>query len=330
MRTRVELVKWGGTALAWVALCGAAPGDLRERQSQLVETEAEGRATATAIELITRRIERNEQAADALGQRIAYLDEVRRGQRNSLAEQQEEVLHLLAALQTLSRRPPGLLLAQPQSAVDAARVSLLFDTLRPQLHARTALLRDQIGRTAETRRRLAVERARMGSLQAALADDVRRLQAEGSRLAGRAESLRELIDGLTRRTAILLPRLALIAPAQGRLTQRFGEPNAVGVPAQGLSWRTAPNALVMAPADGRVAFTGPFGTYGRIVIIEHGDGVLSLLSGLGGARVTAGQRVRGGGLVGLMGDRQPVLYLELRSGGAPIDPQPWLRKSSQG
>ena len=326
MRTRVAIA----AALALGGLCGAAPADLRNRQSQLAETEAEGRATATAVELITRRIERNEQAADELRQRIAYLDEVRRGQRTQLAERQQEVLHLLAALQTLSRRPPVLLLAQPQSAVDAARVGLLLETLRPRLRLRTARLRDQIGRTAETRRRLAAERARLGSVQAALATDVRRLQGEGTRLAARAQSLRELVDGLTRRTESVLPRLALLTPAEGRLTGRFGQPNAVGVPAQGLSWRTAANAIVVAPADGRVAFTGPFGNYGRIVIIEHGDGVLSLLSGLGGARVTAGQRVRGGGIVGLMGERNPVLYLELRSGGAPIDPQPWLRKSSQG
>lgn len=328
MRGRIAI-----SALALVALCGAAPSDsrdLRERQSQLAETEAEGRATATAIELITARLERNETAADELRQRIAYLDAVRAGQRARLAERQEEVLHLLAALQTLSRRPPALLLAQPQSAVDAARVSLLLETLRPQLRARTAALREQIDRNDATRRRLADERARLGSIQAALATDVRRLQAEGTQLAARASSLRELVDGLTRHTERVLPRLALLTPAEGRLTSRFGEPNAVGVPAQGLSWRTAPNAIVVAPADGRVAFTGPFGNYGRIVIIEHGDGVLSLLSGLGGARVTAGQRVRGGGIVGLMGDRQPVLYLEVRSAGAPIDPRPWLRKSSQG
>lgn len=326
MRHRVAIVAALGIGL----LGGAAPADLRDRQAQLAETEAEGRATATAIDLITRRIERNEQAADELRRRIAYLDEVRRGQRAELAERQDEVMHLLAALQTLSRRPPALLLAQPQSAVDAARVSLLLETLRPQLRARTARLRDQIDRTAETRRRLGAERARLGSVQAALATDVRRLQGEGARLAARAATLRELVDGLTRHTARILPRLSLLTPAEGRLTGRFGAPNAVGVPAQGLSWRTAPNAIVVAPADGRVAFTGPFGNYGRIVIIEHGDGVLSLLSGLGGARVTAGQRVRGGGIVGLMGDRNPTLYLEVRSGGAPIDPRPWLRKSSQG
>lgn len=320
----------GVAAVALFALAAAAPVDLRDQRAQLSQTEAEAKATSTAIALITARIERNEATATELQQRILYLDEVRRGQRARLAARQDEVLHLLAALQTLSRRPRALLLAQPQSAVDAARVSLLLDAMTPQLRARTARLRDDIDRTAATRRRLALERARLGSVQAALATDVRRLQNEGSRLARRAQSLRELVEGLTRQTEAILPRLSLVTPAEGRLTARFGDPNAVGVPAQGLSWRTSANAPVVAPADGRVAFTGPFGTYGRIIIIEHASGVLSLLSGLGETRVVAGQRVRGGGIVGLMAGRDPLLYLEVRSNGTPVDPRPWLRKSSQG
>ncbi|MFC3712686.1 murein hydrolase activator EnvC family protein [Sphingoaurantiacus capsulatus] len=320
----------GIAALLLAALAGAAPADLRDSQARLDATEAEARATRTAIDLITARIERNEGAAAELQQRILYLDEVRRGQLTTLAGRQDEVMRLLAALQTLSRRPPALLLAQPQGAVDAARVSLLLETMTPQLRLRTRALRQQIERAAETRRRLATERAKLGTVQAALAADIRRLQGEGTALAARAQTLRELVDGLTRHTERVLPQLDLLRPVEGSLVSRFGAPNAVGVPSQGLSWRTAPNALVMAPADGRVAFTGPFGTYGRIVILEHDGGVLSLLSGMGGARVTAGQRVRGGGIVGLMGTREPTLYLEVRAAGTPVDPQRWLRRTSGG
>ncbi len=317
-------------ALAFAALAGAAPADLRESRARLSETEAEAGATRTAIELITARIERNEAVAAELQQRILYLDEVRRTQLTTLAGRQEEVMRLLAALQTLSRRPPALLLAQPQGAVDAARVSLLLETLTPRLRLRTRALRDAIETTAETRRRLGAERAKLGRVQAALAADIRRLQAESVRLAARAQTLRELVDSLTRHTERVLPQLALITPVEGRMIRRFGDPNAVGVPSQGLSWRTEPNALVMAPADGRVAFTGPFGNYGRILILEHEGGVLSLLSGMGGARVTTGQRVRGGGIVGLMGTREPTLYLEVRAAGTPVDPRRWLRRSSGG
>lgn len=315
--------------LALLVLAGAGPRALGERRAELSETEAEARATSTAIALITDRIAANEAKVATLQARLAELDRLRAGQLVQLAGRQDEVLHLLAALQTLSRRPPALMLAQPQSAIDTARVSLLLDTLTPQLRARTAALRAQIRSAAETRRRIAAERAQLGSVQAALARDVARLEDAGRRLAARAQSLRELVDALARRGEATRPQLALAAPAPGRLIGRFGSQNQLGVTAQGLSWRTAAGAAVVAPADGRVAFTGPYRTYGRIVIIEHGGGVLSLLAGLEAASVAAGQTVRAGGVVGRMGKADPTLYFEVRSDGVPVNPRPWLRKSSQ-
>lgn len=323
------IARAGLATLALLALTAAAPVTLRERQDQLSATEAEREATATAITLITRRIAANETQAARLQARIAELDRLRTAQHAELAGRQSEVLHLLAALQMLSRRPSPLLLAQPQSATDAARTSLLLDTLVPQLRARTVGLHTAIAQSAETRRRLVAERARLGTVQAALARDVARLEAAGQALASRAQSLRELVDALAQH-APAAPQLALARPASGRLIGRFGSQNALGVTAQGLSWRTAAGAPVVAPADGRVAFTGPYRTYGRIVIIEHASGVLSLLAGLETASVAAGQRVRAGAVIGRMGDSDPTLYLEVRSGGAPINPLPWLRKSSQG
>lgn len=303
---------------------------LRERRTELADTEAERQATTTAIALITRRIEANEAAAAVLQGRIAALDRTRAGQRAALAARQGEVLHLLAALQNLSRRPSALLLAQPQSAADSARVSLLLDTLVPQLRARTAALRTEIDRNAATRRALGAERARLGSVQAALARDVARLDAAGQALAARSATLRDLVDAMVRRGEPEVPSIALLRPAPGALVGRFGRANAVGVTTQGLAWRTPAGAEVAAPADGRVAFTGPYRTYGRIVIIQHANGILSLLAGLDRASVATGQTVRAGGAIGRMGPGRPTLYLEVRSGGLPVDPQPWLRKSSQG
>ena len=314
---------------ALLVLCAAAPEALRERRAELSEAEAEAGATATAIRLITDRLTANEAEAAAVQARIDGFDRERGTQRAALAGRQQEVLHLLAALQTLSRRPKALLVAQPQSVIDAARISLLLETLTPQLRAKTASLRAVIAQSAETRRRLAAERTRLGSVEARLARDVARLEAAGHDLAARADSLRELVDALAQRGEPA-PRLSLVMPTAGRLVSRFGSPNGLGVTAQGLSWRTAAGAEVVAPADGRVAFTGPYRTYGRIVIIEHTDGVLSLLAGLEAATVAAGQAVRAGGVVGQMGRSEPTLYLEVRSGGTPVNPLRWLRKSSQG
>ncbi len=83
----------------------------------------------------------------------------------------------------------------------------------------------------------------------------------------------------------------------------------------------------MAPYDGLVVFAGPFRGYGRILILEHGEGYHTLLAGLTRIDTVLGQWLAAGEPVGLMEkeDRDaPVLYVELRRNGQPINPLPWL------
>ncbi|MBM3547179.1 MAG: peptidase M23 [Alphaproteobacteria bacterium] len=116
-------------------------------------------------------------------------------------------------------------------------------------------------------------------------------------------------------------------PVAGRLLYRFGEPDEQSQPAKGLAYESRAGAAVVAPYDGRILFAGPFRGYGLILIIEHGEGYHSLLSGLGRIDGGVGQWVLAGEPVGAMGqatEGNPRLYLELRHQGHPINPQPWL------
>ena len=77
--------------------------------------------------------------------------------------------------------------------------------------------------------------------------------------------------------------------------------------------------------DGTVIFSGPFKGYGNIIIVEHGDGYLSLLAGLGTIDCEAGQMVLAGEPVGLMPDNNNAkLYVEIRKDRHPINPAPWI------
>jgi septal ring factor EnvC (AmiA/AmiB activator) len=116
-------------------------------------------------------------------------------------------------------------------------------------------------------------------------------------------------------------------PAVGRLVGRYGDRMANGIIRKGVDIQTLPRAQVVAPFSGQVVFAGPFRGYGRLLIIEHGEGYHSLLAGLARIDTTLGETILVGEPVGVMGSPpkgRPVLYLELRRNGQPINPLPWL------
>ena len=72
-------------------------------------------------------------------------------------------------------------------------------------------------------------------------------------------------------------------PVAGRLHTGLGEISPSGVRSRGLSFAVAPGASVQAPADGIVRYARPFRSYGTVVILDHGSGWTSLVSGLAAA-----------------------------------------------
>jgi septal ring factor EnvC (AmiA/AmiB activator) len=98
---------------------------------------------------------------------------------------------------------------------------------------------------------------------------------------------------------------------------------------------------VSSPADGTVAYAGPFRSYGQLLIINAGDGYHVILAGMERIDVQVGQFVLAGEPVAVMasqrlasvgatpvGTSEPVLYIEFRKDGASIDPAPWWAASN--
>lgn len=116
-------------------------------------------------------------------------------------------------------------------------------------------------------------------------------------------------------------------PVVGDIVGRYGQTTDAGLTRKGLSIETRPGAQVVTPYDGLVLFAGPFRGYGQILILEHGEGYHTLLAGLSRITAVPGQWLAAGEPVGVMErtDRgDPVLYMELRRNGQPINPLPWL------
>ena len=119
---------------------------------------------------------------------------------------------------------------------------------------------------------------------------------------------------------------SLPMPARGVITTRYGEQKVKGVSSKGLTVSTRAKAQVISPFDGAVVFAGPFRGYGDMIIVEHGDGYLSLLAGLGSIDVEPGQMLLAGEPVGQMPEEtNSELYIEIRKDNHPINPAAWFK-----
>lgn len=130
----------------------------------------------------------------------------------------------------------------------------------------------------------------------------------------------------------------LVLPVSGKKITGFGGANEFGERLKGISISSRPQAQVTSPVDGWVAYADEFRTYGQLLIINAGEGYHILLAGMKRIDVGIGQFVLTGEPVAVMGAAQPgtdkktknpgpVLYIEFRKDGRPIDPDPWWAKN---
>ncbi len=108
-------------------------------------------------------------------------------------------------------------------------------------------------------------------------------------------------------------------PVDGRVLAGLGEVSDAGIRARGLSIAARGGAQVVAPAAGRIAFADIFRSYGRVVIIDHGRGWTTLLTGLSATDVRVGDTIVQGSPVGRVRNDPATLGVELRQGGTPVD-----------
>ena len=98
---------------------------------------------------------------------------------------------------------------------------------------------------------------------------------------------------------------------------------------KGVDLAAAEGTPVRAVADGAVRFAGWFRGYGKIVILDHGEGYFTVSGHLAETKVALGERVAAGDPLGTVGETGslsgPRLYFEIRRGGEPLDPAEWLQ-----
>ena len=231
--------------------------------------------------------------------------------------------------------------AEKIAAINARLTELLLleKRIEKKVHSIETLFQEQKSKKERLNRRSHDRRQLLAKLDAEVRDKARlleNLKADekqlGELLSGLRKALADIPEekGERKPFAVLKGRLKL--PVKGKISTRFGRMRDEG---SGLKWRgiiidAKEGRDVQAIAHGRVAFSDWLRGYGLLLIIDHGDGYMSLygynqsLYREVGDWVEKGEVIAGAGLSG--GRSQAGLYFEIRSQGKPVNPLLWCKK----
>lgn len=125
--------------------------------------------------------------------------------------------------------------------------------------------------------------------------------------------------------------LALVNPVVGKLVNEFGDKSKNGSMIYSLGFETRKGAIVTSPAKGLIVFSGKFLNYGNMVIISNGDYRIFLYGLSDDMYVMTGDVVEVGDYLGITNDEarasNPIVEMELRKFGEPLDPRHWLMQT---
>lgn len=288
----------------------AAAGKARGNAARLA---AERRAAAAAVT-------RSEAEISLAEARLRLAQQAVERQRRRLAERRAPLAALVAGMVTIGRRPPVLGVADSASLDELVRVRVLLDTALPVIRERSAALAGELERGDRLAEAAAAARDRLRQARAALQDRQRRfafLEARASQQAAElgagtvaagdvliASAERENLAlsqaGRRRAEARLAAALAPLPPAAPRpgtrpppkpplaymlpvnapVAEGLGSVDQSGIRSRGIVLAAQAGDRVVVPATGRVAFAGPFRRHDGVVIIDHRNGWMTLMTGI--------------------------------------------------
>ena len=202
------------------------------------------------------------------------------------------------------------------------------------------LLKDLEKRKAEQRKAEAEARKKAAEARLAAAEKARKEQAAAQQKAeAERAAMSTLTDedmklqapntqGLTVSNANSFSRMQgrLKKPVNGTLAGLFGQDRGDDEVWKGVFYNTVP-APVSSIASGTVTFAGELEGYGKVVVLDHGDGYVSIYSGLSEIDIAQNYAVNAGSKIGTSGtlpSGETGLYLEVRYNGQVMNPLSWI------
>jgi septal ring factor EnvC (AmiA/AmiB activator) len=290
------------------------------------------RGQGDALKLILNGADPNQAARD-----LRYLAHLSRAQQGMIESLRADLAQLAALQQQAAQKSTRL--AQLQAAREAEQHKLLSDKrereqVLQKLSVQIQRQRREISNLKRDERSLTQLVERLNRLMAQQAARERAAREAKKRATG--EPRRAIAVNTETPVAFRSDRLfsglkgALRLPVAGELMNRFGDPREGG----GLSWkglfiRAAQGTVVKAIAAGQVVFSEWLRGFGNLIIVDHGEGYMSLYSNNESLYKQVGERVQPGDPIATVGNSggQPDtgLYFEMRHQSRPVNPLLWVK-----
>lgn len=272
-------------------------------------------------------------------------------QQKELAAQEQKINNELAYLKKLqaniqaSLRQQGVTNTTEQAESRRQNAQMAKEAQKKINHRENEqrlnnLLKDLEKRKAEQRKAEAEARKKAAEARLAAAEKARKEQAAAQQKAeAERAAMSTLTDedmklqapntqGLTVSNANSFSRMQgrLKKPVNGTLAGLFGQDRGDGEVWKGVFYNTVP-APVSSIASGTVTFAGELEGYGKVVVLNHGDGYVSIYSGLNEIDIAQNYAVNAGSKIGTSGtlpSGETGLYLEVRYNGQVMNPLSWI------
>ncbi|MCB1878092.1 MAG: peptidoglycan DD-metalloendopeptidase family protein [Chromatiales bacterium] len=336
---------------------GSGRAELDELHQSLRRLDATVGAVVGEIRQLKQRREQLDVRSKALEKDRAWQQERLRQQRRQLSEQ-------LRASYLLGRQQRLKILLNQEDPDRLSRILTYYDFFHRARSREIHAVRETLASLAELEAALAANRVEVDAVVATLArrrTELEQVRVRQTELALRLErelsagderlnalredeqALKDLIESLEKGLADIPadPRGSepfanqqgtLPWPTKGRLSVRFGSRSQrYGTVSTGVLIEAGEGQEVRAVSHGRVAFADWLRGFGLMIILDHGDGYLTLYGNNQALLKDVGEWVQEGdaiAVVGRSGGRsKSALYFEIRQRGEPLDPLLWCRRA---
>ena len=314
---------------------------------------------------LSKALQQAEQQIGRLARKLRVLEELRNEQaqqQRALAEQRRALARQVNAAYAMGRQERLKILLNQQDPATVSRMMVYYDYLNRARAQKMDNIRRQMERLAQTEYEIQLEQRQLAYLQREQQDELaamresqairqdvvarltRELQDQGrqlDRLQADERDLKTLIRGLEEALADIPAshpqqiefaglRGRLPWPARGRIVKRFGAPKLGNLVWDGVMISAPEGQEVRAVHHGRVAFADWLRGFGLLLIVDHGDGYMTLYGHNQSLFKEAGDWVEVNEPVALVGSsggqEQAGVYFGIRHQGRAVNPAKWCRR----